>query len=288
MIIPIKYPLLWLATLLALVTSHINSLAQFPESLEGKIDMLTGSVAENDITRDYFINLGPDVVPIVTQKLLNSLAEGASEEGVRAAAIMEMPKEDQKRVRYQTGLIAMQGYALRNMPLSPEVRITATESLYDALGSPYMHARRYALTIFENIDGPVDTGKILALLDDPNKYVRVRAAVVLSKIGDASIADEIEAILGNRKRSLTEEEITKDASFRHGYAAIEKLREKSSPAPSSAVPSTPVLASTEPQPQTEPVAPEEQSESPTDIPILPIAIIAAIIVVAVFFLRRKG
>ena len=62
---------------------------QMPDSLEGQIDHLTKSVGYLKDSKQYFIQLGPQAVPIVTEKLIQSLQEdvsiaGAKEKSLRA------------------------------------------------------------------------------------------------------------------------------------------------------------------------------------------------------------
>jgi len=288
-----------------------DSAAQLPDSLEGKIDMLGGSVAENELSKKYFIKLGPDAVPIVARKLLESLAEGASAEAARETIIMKMPPADQNRVRHQAGLIAMQGVALENMPLGSDVKKIALDSLYKALQSPYAHSRKVGLYSVTYGGGSEVVDYILPLLGDPVKSNRVIAAQMLAKIGDASTADKIEKALEQRRRGLTEEQVDSDWSFRHGYETIKTLREKEASKPIQAPPQAIAKQSSAPPltPEPPPLA-EAGSQSPlppvqtltpkpvatpvaakvtTRFPIVPVISLAALImVVIVFLVRRKG
>lgn len=283
-----------LSAILAFVFLHASSndnVAQIPESLEGKIDMLGGSVAENEFSRDYFIKLGPDVVPIVTQKLLQSLSEGASPEAGQEKIIMQMPLTDQKRVRHQIGLIAMQSYALRSMALSREARKEAEESLYKSLKSPYIETRKKALYSIGSNGDISAVGEVIPLLNDPDLSNRVIAAQMLVKIGDASTAAKIEAVLEQRRQGLTAEQIEKDWSFRHGYEAIKALKSKVTTASTQAQATSEPAASTTPSAvaaakETPAIA---ETKSPSRFSVVPLAILAAAIVgVVVFLLKRKG
>jgi len=213
------------------IFSTIAAIAEWPSSLDDQIDTLTGSVSENGISRDYFIKLGPEVVPIVTQKLLKSLSEGSSPEAAQEGIIMQMPRIDQKRVRHQVGLISMQAEALQNMELSPEVRRAAITSLYQALKSPYQHSRRSAIHAAAYGVGEESVDQIIPLLNDPEAANRYVAARELAMVGNISTADKIEEILEKRKRNLTVEEVENDGSFKVGYETIIKLRSKAPATP---------------------------------------------------------
>jgi len=208
-----------------------NGIAQIPDSLEGKVDMLGGSVGENDSSKAYFLKLGPEVVPIVTQKLKQSLSEGASPEGSEKFAIIDMPEVDQKRVRHQIGLITMQGIALENMSLAPEVRKEALDSLYKALRSPYQISRKIAMYWAAYGAGSEAIDQMIPLLNDPEISNRYTAAEMLAIVGDASTADKIEEVLEQRRRKLNAQQVEKDGSFRVGYEAIRKLRSKAPATP---------------------------------------------------------
>ncbi len=269
-----------------------NCQSQIPESLEGKIDMLGGSVAENDVSRDYFINLGPDVVPIVTKKLMQSLAEGASPSAGQERIIMQMPRDDQKRVRHQIGLVAMQSHALGSMSLSPEARKEVEDSLYQALKSPYIAARRYTLTSI-GINGDLSAVEnVIPLLYDADYSNRIIAAQTLAKIGDASTAEKIEKILEKRRQGLTAEQIEKDWSFRHGYEAIESLRNGATAVPNQSQSTTDplTLAPTGSMPAASPslAATTKPTEAPAaDYPIAVIVVLVVVIAGAIVFLFRR-
>lgn len=193
--------------------------------------MLTSSVNENDVSRAYFIKLGPEVVPIVTQKLNASLDEGASAEGARNSVIMDMPLADQKRIRIQMGLIAMQGVALKNMRLDNSIRRAAVASLYRALKSPYQLSRYTALYAAAHGVGSEAVNNIIPLLNDITDMNRATAAKMLAEVGDTSAAKKIEEILKQRRQSLTAEQVDNDGSFRSGYEAIKELRKKAETPP---------------------------------------------------------
>lgn len=271
-----------------------KSAAQLPETLEEKVEILAISIAENEASKKYFIDLGPEVVPIVTEMLLRNLSEGSSPEAAAERIIMEMPPVDQKRVRYQIGLIAMQGAALQYMDLAPKERREALNSLYQAMRSPYQHSRKaglYAVAYGVGCDG---IEQILPLLNDPIESNRVIAAQLLSKIGDASTAERIEIILEQRRQGLTEEEVDMDWSFRHGFEAIKTLKDRTSTATRIPPQSTPLSTSDTPVKQSTsaladtPLSTVEESKSSLSILIGSVAIIGAVIVgIVLYLLRRK-
>lgn len=273
-----------------------NSVSQIPDSLEGKVNMLASSVGENATSKAYFIKLGPEVVPIVTQKLLQSLAEGSSPEGAQEVVFMQMPPADQKRLSYQVGLIVMQGAALENMPLPPDVRQAALNSIYLALKSLYPSSRKRALYSAAYGVGSEAIDYIIPLLNDPEISNRYTAAKMLAKVGDASTSEKIEKVLEERRQGLTVEQIEKDGSFQIAYDAINALNNKASPTPSPTVPKAmPKPSITVPSPKPIATPPPEPAATPVEakpvsrFPIVPVAIIAAAIMgVIAFLLRRKS
>ncbi len=273
--------LMLLVIFIAIIPS--KCLSQIPDTLEGKVEMLGENVQENQVTKDYFLSLGPDVVPIVTEKLLKILAEGTSHEWGNEDAIINMPKEDQKRVRRQIGLLAMQEAALQNMALDPSVRQSAVASVNQALKSPYQVARRAAVYSAANGIGKDSIDAILGILNDEKMSNRVIAAQVLSKIGDESTAKKISAILDQRGKGLTPEQIQKDASFRHGYDAINTLTNKGNDAQS-------IDSSLTEKKSLSPNAIIEPGGEISIFPSLPVtvgALVLAIFVAVFFMLRRK-
>ena len=72
--------------------------------------MLTWSVPySNEVAQHHFASPGEKAVPIVTQKLLQSLAEKVSVEAAREDTLMKMTAADAERVEYQFGLICING-----------------------------------------------------------------------------------------------------------------------------------------------------------------------------------
>jgi len=214
----------FLMSIFTFLQSGYSAAFKAPETLDEKIDAAAGSISEYDSTRDYFIKLGPEVVPIVTRKLLQSLKEGASIDGSEQVALIDMPVTDRERVWRQMGLITMQGEALEKMTLDPEVKQAASESVFQALKSPYPLSREAAMYSAAYGLGSEAVDQIIPLLNDPVISNRYTAAKMLKKVGTASTADRIEQILEERRRGLTADQIEKDGSFRVGYEAVKLLR----------------------------------------------------------------
>lgn len=262
-----------------------NGLAQapkFPDTIDEKIDALALGASDGVDIKPYILELGPQAVPVITRKLLTSLAEGASTTASEVSAMIDMPREDGKRANYQMGLTSLQTIALNSLKVDSEVRNEAQRAIYGALKSPYMITRKTAIYASASSGGRAAVDEILPLLLDADMSNRVNAAQNLAEIGDESTADKIAAILEKRRVGLTAEEIDKDWSFRHGYHAIDKLRGK------TAEPAT--LAGAEPiETQSSSRTPSGSSvnESSPSFPILPVAVVGIIILAMIVFMLRR-
>lgn len=254
-----------------------------PETLSEKIDALAGSAVDGNEVKKYLLELGPEVVPIITRKLEESLAEGSTPVGTKAFAMLDMPPEDQKRANHQMGLAWLQSTALQSMSLDPQTRIEAQQVIYGTLKSPYLIARKTAIYAAADSGGKGAVDQIVPLLDDFDMFNRANAAQVLAKIGDETTAMKIANVLERRRVGLTDDEVSKDVSFQHGYFAVEKLRRKTVEGTPTSVPN---VADKQSFTQT-PSAPA--AEEKTSYPIIPVLFLGVLIAgVIVFLFYRKN
>ncbi len=288
--------LLVLVILIAVTNLGYGQAPKLPETLEERVDAAARAIP-NGIkmieVKNYLIQLGPNVVPVITQKLQQSLAEGSSPEGALAVAMLDMPHEDQKRANYQIGLVTLQGVAIREIPLNPTDKEKALNSLYSTLKSPYMISRKSALYAAANSGNISAVDEIIPLLNDKDLSNRVIAAQMLAKIGDASTADKVAQVLEKRRQGLTAEQVEKDWSFRHGYEAIELLRKKINQVGSQAQTQSETELSTPPPTPSaspSPTTTATTNEAPyAGFPTAPIAILIVVVSGAiVLLLRRKS
>ena len=143
--------------------------------------------------------------------------------------------------------------------------------------------------------------RLAPLLRDPDESVRAMAAELFGEYGTEARIAQLEAALTDRAKSLTAEQVKRDYSFKYGYAAIEKLRQRwrqpagerveapPLPAPNSPSPSTPVSTATpaasSPAPTVaESLAPAVDHKSP----VWPWLVgIAALTVIALLVWKRR-
>lgn len=267
----------------------------YPKTLDEHIDVLAAISAGGGSVETSVREIGSSFVPLASQKLMRSLSEGASPQGAGASTMLDMPSDDQQRANLQIGLAGLIGTALRELALNSETRREALDAIYSTLKSPYMISRRSALYAIGSSGDVSSVDEVLPLLEDKALSNRVIAAKTLLKIGDISTAAKIEKVLEKRRRGLTAEQVEKDGSFRHGYAAIKELMNKSNApqsqarSPSASEQSIPLATMPRPAASPSPAA-IEAAEKPasTVFPIVPVIIVALVIVgVVVFLLRRK-
>ena len=141
--------------------------------------------------------------------------------------------------------------------------------LYSFLKSKNKDERIAATDYISHIDGEKATDTFLTIVDDPIEEVRVNALRVLGERGRLDVAATIENILERRARGLSAEDIRRDYTFRHGRAAIEKLKERIKLKPAVANEAdAPALAPTIPPP---PAAVPSETPITLPTPTMPIA-----------------
>ena len=213
-----------------ILTSPLAALPQasleLPSTLDGKIDFICAAVSYNAPTQKYFVSFGPEAVPIVIQKLQQSLAQQVSVEASREDTLMKMPAADAKRVEHQVGLVWMEGVAIRDMSLPQATKNDLLASLRQALHSPYIYTRHDAMLMLGAYGSATDAEALLPLLDDPNDSNRYQAAESLAKIGNKEAIPKILGILEARKRRMSSEQVRKDGSFAKAYSTVRQLHAK--------------------------------------------------------------
>jgi hypothetical protein len=125
--------------------------------------------------------------------------------------------------------------------------------------------------------------QIIPILDDNDKFNRVAAADMLAMIGDSSTVEKVEKVLEARRQGLTEDQIERDWSFKHGYSAITALKTKESTQP---IAQSPHSDSLRPIKTAMPLPAVAEIRPP--LPIVPIGIIfLAIVGILAYLILRK-
>ncbi len=211
-----------------LVLRAISAVAQLPDSVEGKIDALARSFSVNALNQEYFLQMEPEVVPVVTKKLIESLGLPVSPDASRVDKLMDLSREERTFCEHQMGLISMEKLALTKMPLNPAVRNASIGALVASLKSPYFISRDFGMSALAEGLGRDAIDLLLPSLGDSKDYNAAYAIGYLEQIGDAETATKIGKFLDARREGLTATQISNDLRFAYGTSAIERMRKKTS------------------------------------------------------------
>lgn len=116
--------------------------------------------------------------------------------------------------------------AIDRIEATEEIKTIGRAALKEGLSARNASLRVDTISYVARQDKADSTKALLKMIDDADESVRIAALDALGEYGTSDAAPAIAENLRRRSGGLSEEEIRKDYSFRHGHSAIERIAER--------------------------------------------------------------
>ena len=161
---------------------------------------------------------------VITQGAEPKLIQGFEN---RAITSMIDGLKNEKDVQRRTDLLQAISKAIKLSDIIDSGTASAAKGvIYQSLVASAPIERIDAAKLIASSEKDSGLDRLMPLLVDSNESVRVVAADLFGEYGSEARIVQMSEVLKERAKGLTAEEIKRDYLFRHGYAAIEKLKQR--------------------------------------------------------------